>query len=242
MLAWAPETGADWDTSIAEKTIVAAFQRMVSSSPPAESCVIAQIGDFMHFDGLQAITPTSGHLLDSDTRFSNVVAATIRIMRAVVDLALARHDKVHLIMGEGNHDISAAVWLRHMFKALYENEPRLDVNDSELPYYVYQHGLTMLSFHHGHVKKKAGLPLLMAAQYPKVWGATKYRYCHTGHEHHKDVKEHSGIEVMQHPTIASRDAYAARGGWHSHSRVISITYHKEYGEYGSVTITPEMLK
>ena len=125
---------------------------------------------------------------------------------------------------------------------MYENEPRIDVVDTPLPYYVYQHGETMLAWHHGHLKKNDQLPILFASQFHDMWGKTKKRYCHTGHRHHFDEKEHSGMYVVQHSTIAARDAYAARGGWMSERNMKAVTYHKKFGEVGRITVTPEMFK
>lgn len=239
--AWGKETGADWDLSIAETTVVAAVEHLVRACPPARTCVVAQLGDFLHQDGLSAVTPTSGHQLDSDSRFSKVVQVAVRILRRVIAAALTRHERVVVLMAEGNHDIASSVWLRHMFALLYENEPRVSVIDSELPYYVFQHGQTMLAWHHGHLKKVEQLPLLMAAQFPRIWGETTRRYVHSGHLHHKYEKEHSGITVIQHPTIAARDAYAARGGWIADREMTAITYHSTGGRVASATVTPEML-
>jgi hypothetical protein len=83
---------------------------------------------------------------------------------------------------------------------------------------------------------------LFAATFPALWGATTKRYCHVGHRHHVDEKEHSGMKVTQHSTLAARDAYAARGGWTSERQAVAITYHAKYGEVGRVTVTPEMLE
>lgn len=241
MLAWGQETGDDWDLKIAEETLTRCFERSVEASPPARVAVVNQLGDWNHWDGLAPVTPTSGHMLDADGRFSKMVATSIRILRRIVDYALARHDEVHLIVAEGNHDLASSVWLRLMFTALYENEPRIKVNDSELPYYVFQHGKTMLAFHHGHMAKNGSLPLLFASQYPDAWGATRKRYAHTGHRHHVEIKEHSGMTVCQHSTLAARDAYAARGGWFSERQITAYTYHSEWGQVGSNTIVPEMV-
>ena len=241
MLAWRKEGGADWDLTIAERTLTGCFEQMVLSSPAATTCVVNQLGDWLHSDGLLPVTPTSGHVLDQDGRFSKMVGAAIRILRRVIDLALSKHQTVFVVMAEGNHDLASSVWLRLMFAALYENEPRVKVVDSELPYYVHQHGEVMLAFHHGHLKKNDQLPLLFAAQYPVVWGATTKRYAHTGHRHHEEVKEHSGMKVVQHSTLAARDAYAARGGWMSERQATAYTYHARWGQVGSVTVTPEML-
>jgi hypothetical protein len=239
------DPNGDWDLSIAERTLVGCFEHMVNASPAARVGIVAQLGDFLHSDGMGLIegrTPTSGHILDQDGRFSKVVQTAIRILRRVVSFALLKHERVVVLMAEGNHDLASSVWLRAMFKALYENEPRVEVIDSELPYYVYQHGKTMLAWHHGHLRKNDQLPLLFAAQFPKVWGETARRYAHTGHRHHFEEKEHSGMSVVQHSTLATRDAYAARGGWMSDRQCTAITYHTDYGQVCRNTVTPEMLQ
>ena len=241
MLAWHKEGGHDWDLKIAEKTLTGCFEQMVKSSPPASTGFVCQLGDWLHFDGMAAVTPSSGHNLDADGRFSKIVQASIRILRRLVDFALVHHHIVIVLMAEGNHDLVSSIWLRSMFKALYENDPRVYVIDSELPYYVYKHGEIMLAFHHGHLNKNDRLPLLFAAQFPQEWGVTKKRYAHTGHRHHVEEKEHSGMTVVQHPTLAARDAYAARGGWLAERQVSAITYHKTYGQVSKITVIPEML-
>lgn len=242
MRAWAPETGADWDLDIAERTLTGAIDYLIEASPNATTCVINQLGDWLHFDSLSPVTPTSGHLVDADSRYSKVVSVATRILRRVIDKALLHHAKVIVLMAEGNHDLASSVWLRHLFALLYENEPRVTVMSSELPYYVHTHGNTMLAFHHGHLKKNDALPLLFAAQYPKEWGSTTKRYAHTGHRHHVEEKEHSGMMVVQHATIAARDAYAARGGWIAERKIKAIIYHTAFGEVSTVTCTPEMLE
>jgi hypothetical protein len=240
--AWGKETGADWDLAIAERTIVSAFDQMVMSSPDASVGVVAQLGDFLHFDGLSAVTPTSGHVLDADSRFSKVVAVAVRVLRRVIDSALQKHARVVVLMAEGNHDLAASVWLRHMFQLLYEREPRITVIDSEMPYYVYQHGLSFIGWHHGHLTKPEQLPLLFAAQFPREWGATTRRYVHCGHLHHVHEREFDGIIVIQHPTIAARDSHSSRNGYVSDRSISSITYHAKFGQVGRTTVVPEMLE
>lgn len=241
MRSWAQETGVDWDLDIAEKVLTETFQALVDSSPNSMTAVVAQLGDFLHADNINPVTPTSGHLLDADGRYSKVVQVAIRILRQVIQVALKKHKTVVVLMAEGNHDLSSSIWLREMFKAVYEKEPRVQVIDTPLPYYVFEHGKTMLSWHHGHLKKNDQLPLLFAAQFPEVWGKTTKRYVHTGHRHHTEEKEHSGMTVVQHPTLAARDAYAARGGWIAERRAVAITYHQKFGEVSRVSVSPEMV-
>lgn len=242
MLAWHREGGADWDLTIAEQTIVGCFAEAIRGTPQSGTAVLNQLGDLLHYDGLSAVTPTSGHILDADGRFTKMVEVAVRVLRRVIDMLLAKHGRVHLVLAEGNHDMASSVWLRTMFKALYEKEPRITVDDSALPYYVYRHGETLLAFHHSHLKKNAQLPLLIAAQFAREWGITTRRYIHTGNLHHVEEKEHCGATVIQHPTLAARDAYAARGGWFADRAMSAITYHDKFGQVGRVTVCPEMLE
>lgn len=241
MLAWKREGGADWDLNIAERTILGCMAEAIRGAPHSKVAVLNQLGDLLHHDGLAPITPTSGHILDADGRFTKMVEVAVRVLRQTIDMILAKHERLHLILAEGNHDIASSVWLRTMFKALYENEPRITVDDSALPYYAYQHGKTMLAFHHSHLKKFAASPGFFAAQFPVMWGATTKRYCHTGNLHHRHEKEDGGMLITQHPTLAARDAYAARGGWFAERGMLAITYDIEFGEVGRNIVTPEML-
>ena len=242
MLAWRQENlEADWDLKIAEETLAGCFEQMILNSPKSKSCVVSQLGDFLHYDSLSPVTPSHGHILDADGRYGKMVKTAIRILRRVINFSLMHHEEVIVLMAEGNHDPASSVWLRAMFAALYEKETRVKVIDSELPYYIHQHGQTMLAFHHGHLKKNDQLPILFASQFPEIWGSTKRRYCHTGHRHHVEEKEHSGMTVIQHSTLAARDAYASRGGWMSERQITSITYSDKFGQVARNTVTPEML-
>lgn len=241
MLAWHREGGADWDLSIAERTLVGAFREMVSQSPRAHTAVINLQGDFLHTDGLIPETPGHKHVLDADSRYPKIVEAAIRSIRQLVRMALEKHSEVRLILAEGNHDESGSVWLRGMFSVFYEDEPRISVDNAALPFYTFIWGETFLGFHHGHKVKNEALPLLFAAQFRKEWGETKRAYLHCGHRHHCDEKEYNGALVVQHPTLAARDAYAARGGWIAERAAQSITYSKRFGQAGRVFVTPEML-
>lgn len=242
MLAWHKEGGSDWNISLAEKTIIAALAQMINQSPKAHTAVINIQGDFLHTDGKTPVTPASKHVLDADSRFPKIRRSAIRIIRSLVAMSLQSHKEVHLIIAEGNHDEESAGWLSDLFAVHYEDEPRITVNDAILPFYVFEWGVFMLGVHHGHKVKNENLPLLFAAQFPQEWGRTTRREIHCGHRHHRDEKEYNGVTVVQHPTLAARDAYAARGGWIADRAAWAITYHKKYGPVGRVMITTEMLE
>ena len=239
MLAWGEETGADWDLQIAEDTLVAWFAEAIRQAPKAATGVFAQLGDFLHWDGIDAVTPTSRHVLDADTRFQKLIRVAIRAIRRIVKMLLEKHEHVHLIMAEGNHDISASMWLREWLEVFYEDEPRITVDTSPDPYYCYEHGLTSLFFHHGHKRRIQQIDGVFVGKFRDVFGRTKFSYAHMGHLHHVDVKETELMVVEQHRTLAAPDAHASRGGWLSGRDAKVITYSKTYGEAGRVTVPIE---
>lgn len=243
MRAWGEEGGADWDLAIAEDLIVRCFEHMVAIAPAARVGLIGILGDFLHFDGLLPLTPTSGHVVDAAAHYEAIIDAAIRISRRLIDFALFRHEEVVVLGAEGNHDIFGSMWLRGSLAAIYENEPRVTVLRSRVPYYAYEFGRTMLGFHHGHLKKKESLPELFADRYDEMWGRTKKRYVHCGHWHHElAVAEKSGMRILQHPTLAPLDSHAARHGYSPNQRqTVAITYHEAFGKACEHVVTPEML-
>lgn len=242
MLSWGEETGEDWDVEIAKDLIIRWFEQAIEQSPNADTAVFAQMSDFLHFDGMDAVTPASKHLLDVDTRFAKLVRSAIHVLRYVIDILLDKHQHVHIIMADANHDPVSQIWLREWFSVLYENEPRITVDKSPNPYNAYEFGKTALFFHHGHKRRVTNVSEVFAGQFREIYGRTKHAYAHTGHLHHLDIKENNLMIVEQHRTLAPADAYAARGGWLTGRDAKVITYHRDFGEVSRLTINSDMLK
>lgn len=241
MLAWGEESGDDWDIQIAEDLATKWVDAAVALAPKAGTAVLANMGDFLHWDGMEAVTPTSRHVLDADSRFQKLVRVALRIIRMLIDRLLATHNKVHVIMAEGNHDESSSVWLREGLSLVYENEPRVTWDKSADPYYAYSFGKTTLFFHHGHKANMRRVESAMLGKFRKLWANSEYTYCHVGHLHHAKLEETTSMIIEQHRTLAAKDAYASRGGWLSKRSASVITYHAEFGEIARQTISPEML-
>ena len=242
MYSWSDETGDDWDVAIARDVFLNSINDMISACPKSEVGVLNQLGDFLHFDSLSAITPASGHLLDADTRYGKLVDMSMEVMTEAIKIMLKRFKKVIVVQAEGNHDMAGSVWLRKHIKHMFSEDPRVEVMDIEFPYYAMLWGEIMLAFHHGHKMKMGQLQKLFSSEprYRAIWGAAKHSYIHTGHMHHERVVEDAGAIVEQHPTLSGRDAYAARGGWVSQRGAKVITYHKTAGETHRFTVRPRI--
>lgn len=239
MLSWPEETGDDWNVKIAEDTVIAWFKAAIAASPPASVCVFAQMGDFLHHDALDSVTPTGKHILDADSRLQKIIRVAIRVMRKAIEMLLEKHRMVHVLALSGNHDQSGGVWLRELLAVHYENEPRVLVDTQADAYNCVMHGETMLCFHHGDKRSVNNVDTVFARKFRAQYGAAKHAYGHLGHRHHTHVIESNLMVIEQHRTLAAKDAYAARGGWLSGRSAAAIVYHKKYGEVGRTTISPE---
>lgn len=156
-------------------------------------------------------------------------------------MLLAKHERVILLMAEGNHDLASSAWLRELFAALYSEEPRVEVITRPDPYYCVEWGETSLFFHHGHKRKVDRLETVFIAKFREEFGRTRHSYAHTGHLHHDRVEETNTMRIEQHRTLAAPDSHASRGGWLSGRDAKVITYHRRFGRLVEQVVPAEMV-
>lgn len=242
MMSWREETGSDYDLRIAEQLLLDWFSAAVAQAPDAHTAILAQLGDLMHHDALESVTPAHKHVLDADSRLQKVIRVVIRTIRRIIDMLLQKHVRVHVVMASGNHDPASSAWLREMLAVMYENEPRITVDNSPSLYYAFEWGRTMLAYHHGHKRGVANIEATIAGMFREMFGRSLQAYVHIGHRHSDDARKGALMYVEQHETLAAPDAYAAGGGWLSGRSAKRITYSKEFGEVGRDILRPEMVQ
>lgn len=241
MLAWGEETGGgDYDLKIAENILCKAMAYLVDGSPKSKQSAILILGDFLHYDGMDAVTPQSRNLLESDSRYAQIVRAAMRSVRFMVSKALKKHGEVKLIFEIGNHDPSSTIMLMEMFFMFFENEPRVTVDRSPRNIHMLEFGKNLIVTHHGDKIKMDKLPGVVADDFDEAWGRTKHRVVHTGHVHHDHIKEHPGIFTESHGILAPKDNYASFGGWRAKQSMKAIYYHRINGEAGRNIAKAEM--
>ena len=241
MMAWDEESGANWDIKIAENVLVKFFEVAIKNSPKCDKAIFAQLGDFLHWDGLDAVTPQNKHILDADTRYTKLVRVSIRVIKRVINMLLEKYQEVDVIMAEGNHDQASSVWLREMLADYYSEESRVNIETNPDPYYCNIWGKVLNFYHHGHKRGIKNIDSVFVAKFKKEFGNAEYIYGHLGHFHQQE-KETNLMVLERHRTLACKDAYASRGGYMSGRDSKVITYHKDYGEVGRQTINIKMLE
>lgn len=230
MLAWGKEVGDDFNLDICEALYKKAAQRAVQAAPSCKQALIIAVGDNLHMNGSDWLTPKSKHMLDGDSRVQKVLRVGGRILRYQVDEALAKHEHVTLVVVLGNHDFDSSAGVALAVEWFYENNPRVTVDNTPGRYHYYRFGKNLIGITHGDTVKPDKLPLLMAARKPKDWGETEHRKWYTGHLHTEILRGYSGVTVETLATVSPKDAYAHEAGYDSARKTVVEVWDREFGK------------
>jgi len=242
MLAWAEETGADYDSEIATDLAKRAAARLIqlSSGFRFERVLIPLGNDLAHtdrtVDGKGGAT-TRGTQQDVDTRPAKMTRAVINLCTSLIDAA-RQIAPVTVVIVPGNHDGEKMPLFGEVLSAWYRNDGDVTIVNDPAPRQYVRYGASLIGLTHGHEGKAADLPLIMATERTD-FGAATYRLWRVGHLHRKGetVSEHGGVRVCVAPSLAARDHWHATKGY-GHMRAMEAhVWHREYGPIGQFTAT-----
>ena len=241
LLTYAPEVGQNWDLKIAEQMCFPLFEKLVLKAPPSDECLIIDLGDFWHYDGMEQKTMRSGHTVDADGRPSKMIQVGYRILLMMIRLALRIHKRVNVKIMPGNHDDLGSIFLRVSLYHIFEDEPRVNIDLSPNVFQYFSWGKNLFGIHHGDKCKMAQLPMVMAADQPIKWGESKFRKWFIGHFHNDQQhtfngKELQGCTAEIFRTIIATEGYAHEAGYRSDQDGKVILFHKEFGEVERYTV------
>jgi hypothetical protein len=236
MLAWHQEGGDNWNLDIAEQVLKVAYADMIMRSPNAEMCIVNELGDYEHYTSMLSITPAHGHILDADSRPEKMISVSFDLMEWMIAESCKYHKKVVVSIVPGNHNDFISLARKKAMMMLFRNNPQVEFIDYKTPYSAMVFGKTLIGFHHGHKRKPQELPAAFSNEFRSLLGSTDRTVIHTGHQHHKEVKENGKTTVEMHRTLAARDAHASHGAFFGDRSADAITYHKEHGEFSRVTV------
>jgi hypothetical protein len=232
MLSWSAETREDFDTAIASDALRIAASILTEKAPSSKQAIIANIGDFFHFDNDNKMT-SSGNILDVDSRWSAVIQLGVECMLYFIRLALEKHETVKVVNSLGNHDGQSALMLPFILKPYFADEPRVIIEDAPRLHHYHIFGSTCIGFHHGHKTPASRLHGCMTSDVLLNsnidTAGVEFGHWLTGHIHH-EAKEFDGILVESFRTLTAKDAYHAGSGYRACRDMQAVTYHKKFGE------------
>jgi hypothetical protein len=235
--AWAPETGASYDLTIA-RDLYADAMRQALDRVHGESIaeIVVPIGhDMFHYDNIKETT-ASGTPMDSDGRPSKVFEEAFFSLLSAVEMA-RRVAPVRIVWVPGNHDPS---WSHHLLVALFaafrhDDMVTVDLDKKSRKYLEW--GVNLIGLCHAEfgVGKWRLLPLVMA-QESEAWTRTKCKEIHTGHLHTRKAleimsyDEFAGIMVRRLPSLCATDKWHFDNLYVKNMRMAECyVWHKQYG-------------
>lgn len=232
MLAHATISGEDIDLKSGAARVTTALRKAMDALPDAARGVIILGGDLTHQTDDMNKTRRSGHQLDVASRNVFTVMEGFEVVCGAIEYGLLKHETLEVYGVPGNHDPQNWETIMLMLRERYRKEPRVIINvtfengNTSAEFDVVEHGEVAIFIHHGDKRTPKDLSMFVAAEFPEVWGRTKYRILLTGHLNHLKLDEYPGIYWMQMPALAARDHHAA-GGYRSHSLLKAMCFDKE---------------
>ena len=161
-----------------------------------KTIIFSILGDWLHTDSF--IHETASGTRVNDTNVPLAWEEASKFIEPLLQKALMISKDVRLIYSRGNHDESMT-WAFAKYLETKYSQIAIDVSLDQLK--VASVDDIAVYFSHGH-KAKNKLHSLCASLYPTEWGKAKTRLLFTGHYHHQQSKDHSGIVHYQLPTIS----------------------------------------
>ncbi len=230
--AWRPETGQDWDISIAGNRFRKAIEALGGIIPQTKKALVLGIGDLLHADNYHYGTtnPNTHHVVDADGRYPKMLKEAAEIVIHTISIARQRADEVDVAILRGNHDGASAVGIELALYYYFRNDKKINVILNPDKHFVTEWGSVMLFSTHGDTLKFKNVSGYASDHHAEIWGRTRQRLAFTGHYHYEKVVEQPGmtVEILQSP--AAPDAWTTEQGFCSGRSMQARVFSKERGE------------
>jgi hypothetical protein len=229
-LAWAEETGQDYDMKEAMSALNKSIDYTLQTASKFDiSKIVFPFGnDFFQIDNEQNTT-TAGTRQDTDSRFKKILREGRKLIINTID-KLRTVAPVDVIIVSGNHGGLSEFMLGDLLEVKYENDKFVNVDNSPTSRKYYTFGKNLIGYTHGDQEKVTDLVGIMATEKPKEWGDSTHRLWHLGHMHMMQSREFQGVKVEWLPSLSASDAWHSKRGYINNTRgVVSSLFDKEMG-------------
>ena len=228
-LAWAEETGQDYDLKIAEQlyreTVLDLLGKVKQCNLPIERISFPVGQDFFHVDNSHSMT-TAGTQVDTDTRWQKMYSKGVELLVWTIEL-LREIAPVDVVYVPGNHDQTLSYCAVYTLYAQYQNSDSVKIDLSPTQRKYVRYGVNLIGYSHGKEGKR--IEHLMQQERPKDWGETQFREWHLGDLHHEEAKEVGGVKIRRLSSVTATDAWHAEKGFISQRMAQAFVWDKEKG-------------
>lgn len=230
-LAWAPESGENYDSKIARQRFIGAISDFIEESENKNiERVLFPVGnDFFNSDTVHGTT-TAGTPQQDDLRWQKSYQEGVRLLIDGIELLRQHVAPVDVLCVPGNHDKLKSYFATLHLDAYYRNCKTVSVDTSPAKHKGYKFGDCGIMLTHGDRIKHQELINDFVVLFPEIWAKTKFREVHCGHLHHESVKEHKGGKIRIMPSMCGTDAYHFEGGYvGSQQQAQAFIWHESQG-------------
>ena len=218
-MAWAAETGTDYDLKIAEQVYMRAVADLVTKACPfGIDKILLPVGqDFFQINNQQQTT-AAGTPQDTDGRLAKIFEVGCRAVKWAIDYC-ADIAPVEVLWVPGNHSPETSYFLCKYLEAWYHGNETVDIDCSPKTRKYRLYGTSLVGFAHGNELRKQDLPLIMAGEVPQLWAKSKHREIHVGHLHKKKESRYMAgdtfnpVIVRIIPSLCGTDAWHYKNGY-----------------------------
>ena len=232
LLAWAQETGADYDIHIARDAFMTCMSDIVlrCKGRTFKRIYLVTLGDILHVDNDNQAT-TKGTPQQADGRMAKIFDNALEMLMDCID-TLSLIAPVEVIYLAGNHDRLVGYTLIKALSCAYK-ELTFDVEPNPQKYRLI--GCNLIGWTHGDmIHKNMGGWLQERAR--KEYGLSKYSEVHAGHLHstsrteYKTSYQDGGVVVRHLPTISNASAWEHQQGYpQGNKTMMSFVWHDQQG-------------
>lgn len=230
------EAGLEYNREIARERAKTGFAQCNAAMPPCEVAVVLYNGDTTHSNDNKHRTPKSGNPLRVEGSHQSNIFAIEEIIAWQADEALAKHERVFLVIKPGNHDPDTPCGLIMAMRARYRENPRVTVVDDENPYFVFQMGRLFFCSHHGDGASPMKRALSIPHKFRRDWGVSDFHWFFTGDKHHAKADTFGGLHWRQVPSMISLEQHSQGEGYSDTSGMYAAWFDTETGRMSEMEI------
>lgn len=236
-LAWAQESGDDYDLEIAERMAIKHLESLIRQAEHYKvERVLFPIGNDYFNVNSKTNTTVSGTPQQEDTRSQKTFKRGRLLAVKMIDL-LTVIAPVDVLIVPGNHDEERTFYLGDSLESWYHKNPNVTINNEANKRKYYSYGKNLIGFTHGYWEKLDELPLIMSLEQPELWGKCPLREWQTGDKHHKkEIKkvmredEQKGVMVRILRSLSANDTWHHDKGYINQRRFAEgFIRHAEHG-------------
>ncbi len=204
-------SGEDYNTRIAKRRVRYVIDKVLEriSDKHIDKIIFLVGNDGINADNI-AGTTTSGTPQDNQLNWFDTIRQFTELMIEVLD-KLEQIAPVLAFLVPSNHDLHSMFGICETLKAYYRNNPNITICGEATQRKYFRFGKNMIGF--SHDEKEKNVAKIMAAEQPKIWGETKFKYFMISHLHHEIVKDDYGVDIRRLPTISGRSYWTNKCGF-----------------------------